>query len=175
MKGSYPEGVACDSDVRWESTGFQSEMGRQSADMPVDLIDEGGVLGDLSGERMDIADDAGVLLNQPDDVALGLPDPLLLHVDLVEQRGEGVLGPVGRRGDEKSDEQLGHGGDQIQRQVEAGDGEPSREPIPAREPRAPESEESVHARMRTNQNSMLSGRPIASDTQSAKRSNASGA
>ena len=64
--------------------------------MPVDLIDEGGVLGDLGGERVDIADDAGVLPNQPDDVALGLPDPLLLLSNLLS-RAVKAFGPGWRR------------------------------------------------------------------------------
>ena len=48
--------------VGWEVTGSQSEMLRQRADMPVHLIDEGGVLGDLGREDVDIADDFAVLL-----------------------------------------------------------------------------------------------------------------
>jgi hypothetical protein len=51
--------------------------------------------------------------SESDNVGLGRLDLHLLHVDLVEEGGQGVLRPVGRGGNEKPDEQLGHGGDQI--------------------------------------------------------------
>jgi len=50
----------------------------------VDLDDEGGILGDLSGERVDLAREL-----------------------------QGVLCPVGCGAYEESDEQLGHRGDQF--------------------------------------------------------------
>jgi len=57
---------------------------RERGDVPVDLDDEGGILGDLSGERVDLAREL-----------------------------QGVLCPVGCGAYEESDEQLGHRGDQF--------------------------------------------------------------
>ena len=74
--------------------------------MLVHLVDEGGVLGDLGREGVDVADDLRVDLDQRDDLGFGRPYSLLLEVDLVEERSQRVLRAVGRGGDEEPDEEF---------------------------------------------------------------------
>src|SRR5580700_4114043 len=84
MSGGWPRWRR----ARWDISGTQPGLSRKRGDLLMSLRDEGGVLqhlhrqrADLGRERMDLAREVGVLLDQRHNVRLGRLDLLFLQVD----------------------------------------------------------------------------------------------